>query len=427
MLIDEFNTMSAYFADINQSMAELAATTSNLESLSVASEPNAIYFKDSFATNQYISNNTTNQCDIVYGMATLKRSGTVQHKLSIVSIEGNGEAGNARVVHNGEYIQSNDNANNIIDNKPNTWFEYQSLDNIEFLRMKLILELEPAIINMISILPFYPAKSLNSTTIKSIRLSNDGINYTSITNSIELTSDTTTQIPITFDMPSNYKGSGIWLFKPMETKYVEIVIDQMLPYKETLGRTVYKKINTDNELVIDEHEVPENIRKAPAGRYAVNGYYIDKSIEVYEGNRYAIGLRDICIYSATYEMASEITSTTFAVDKPIQSLTMHVNEYVPNELADTLSMRNEWIKYYVSFDDINWIRISPMTHMPLNGEQLPPKIIAINSKDKMLNIYNYTTSRNVQTFRVKITIQRPEDMDMITPALLDYSVRVVCQ
>lgn len=106
---------------------------------------------------------------------------------------------------------------------------------------------------------------------------------------------------------------------------------------------------------------------------------------------------------------------------------MHVNEYVPNELADTLSMRNEWIKYYVSFDDINWIRISPMTHMPLNGEQLPPKIIAINSKDKMLNIYNYTTSRNVQTFRVKITIQRPEDMDMITPALLDYSVRVVCQ
>ncbi|WP_433957846.1 hypothetical protein [Cytobacillus horneckiae] len=84
------------------------------------------------------------------------------------------------------------------------------------------------------------------------------------------------------------------------------------------------------------------------------------------GWRYAIGIRDISIMSFEFSEASEYISKPFKVDDGIKKLLLHVNEKIPESYKEKVSESNDWIQYAVSFDDIEWHRISPQHHQPVN-------------------------------------------------------------
>ena len=97
---------------------------------------------------------------------------------------------------------------------------------------------------------------------------------------------------------------------------------------------------------------------------------------------------------------------------------LYANEIIPQSYLDIVSKNNDWIVYEVSFDDTNWIRISPMHQEPLT-ETFPAKILEVNGAEIDLASAFQIHKEMVQTtdphhLRLKITISRPIPLFMLT-------------
>lgn len=376
----------------------------------------------------------------------------------------------------------NDNPSVILDGRPDTIFEYQMVNvDVEtlvsttkgydidwvkgkrfgdLLRLRLVIELkEPADINWININPYHPPNSVGSIKVYSIRTSLDGFEYQPLYNVDDYVLNAELNIaPQTYradelfdgsdDMrKAKFAGQGVWSFPARKTKFVEIVLDQDQSYEELIGHTYYERIivtvnpetgeQIENKIRIPSSEVPSWIIKSPNGRYTIgeNAGFIDKKLEVFKGWRYAIGIRDVNIMSYKYAEKSEFISKKFKADRPIRNIMLYANEKIPQEFLDVISKGNEWIKYYISFDDVNWHRISPMHHHPLGKpEDFPPKIFeftyALTETDPSLSIYKkqIKIDKPIYEVRFKAVLERPttsEQVEKLTPILEDYSLRVV--
>lgn len=375
----------------------------------------------------------------------------------------------------------NDDPNVILDGRPDTLFEYQNLntnreniDNIakgydfewvqgdkygERLRLRLIIELEDEKqINWININPYHPPNSTGSLKVYSIRTSVDGFEYQPLYDVDDYVLNAELNIvPQTYRADqlftggddfrkSKFAGQGVWPFPARTTRFVEIVIDQDQSYEELIGHTYYEQVtitkdpdtneDVENRVRIPSSQVSQEILKAPNGRYTVgeSGGYIDKKLEVFPGWRYAIGIRDINIMSYEYEKKSEIISKKHETKRPIRYAMLYANEKIPQEFLSIISQGNDWIKYYVSYDDVNWYRISPMHHRPLSSEEeFPPKILEFNTTkveydaDLQIHKEQVLVEKPIKGLRVKAIMSRPdgEGMNQLTPIIEDYSLKVV--
>jgi hypothetical protein len=280
---------------------------------------------------------------------------------------------------------------------------------------------------------YYPDKSKRRMQIHSIRLSEDGINYYDIGKETTLNEEInlTPQTYVTdnaFSKSINSKGMGVWNFPARNAQYIEFVIDQEESYKEIVGHTYYNKLNADETsgTIIPEKDVPEAIINSPIGKYVIDGGFIEKKILTLNADRLCIGLRDIAAYGYTFEKQCELVSKKYVTGKPISSISLLVNESIPDEFLNDLTKRNDWIQYYISVDDINWVRISPMSHRPLGSGVFHPKLITINGTQiDELNTQNITSNKDVTSVRLKIIMSRPDTkgFEMYTPVLYDYALR----
>lgn len=432
------------------------------------------------------------------GIATLTRTGTTNrsNKAKIKLIQGDGEKGtdhlakrinttssNNTLVSTVSYVKDqtpNDKPESILDGRPDTIFEYQVVsvdlksvveltkgydinwakDNNpnDKLRLKLVIELEePSDINWININPYIPENSTGKLIVYSIRTSEDGFEYKSlyedgnyvINAEINTTPQTYRQDEV-FNGSNDYNaskfaGQGVWSFATRKAKYVEFVFDQPEAYKELIGHTYYERITVSDDpstgksketaVRIPSSQVPEAIQKSGTGRYVIsNTEYIQKNIEVFDGLRRAIGIRDINIMSYQFAEKSELVTTKFNVDKPIKEVMLYANEKIPEAFLQDLTKANDWIQYYISVDDVNWYQISPVHQAPVNGKPFPPKIYEFNTINTDLQnsfqLYKgYLKTQNAPTsIRLKAIMQRPTnilDASSYTPILEDYSLRVI--
>lgn len=466
-ITETFNSNVNDLKTMSSELSRLTSIVTNLSLLSAENEHNVVYFKDSFVNKDYIEPSTGLQSDILTneGIAVLHINDAKDFKLKVVDIRGNGSPGNYQLVKESpiknrflpdiQYLSetnAQDDPRAIVDDNPHTWYEYQSLSienpeklydadwvkNQDTLRVKITLSLEePATLNWISILPYYPEKSRRRLKVRSVKTSSDGINYYPIGKEVILNEEIniTPQTYLAdnaFASSLQSKGVGVWNFPAREVKFIEVVLDQEESYTEDLGHTYYEKGSRDSDstAIVPLKEVPSNIQRGYFGRYNIQGGYITKGILPLEGERLCIGLRDISAYGYTFEEESEIVSTQFVSHEPITSISLLVNEQIPEDFLDDLNTRNEWIKYYVSIDDITWHRISPMHHRPFHSEEdFPPKLITINSPEtdekETLNVLNIDTEKDCYTVRFKAVFSRPEgeEFEMMTPVLQDYAIR----
>jgi hypothetical protein len=434
------------------------------------------------------------------GIVTLARNSTVNrsNSASIKLVQGDGESGTQHLVRRTKvpttgtefnttevYLYNqmpNDKPAAVLDGRPDTIFEYQTVNvdlnkitetakGFDFawakskkandkLRLKLVIELaEVADVNWININPYHPPESTGKVIVYSIRTSEDGFDYRSlygegnyiINAELNTTPQTYRQDEI-FDgnndfSASKFSGQGVWSFATRKAKYVELVFDQVESYKELVGHTYYERVTTtldtstgknkESAVRIPESQVPDNVVQGPSGKYAIkDNEYIRKGIDVFEGWRYAIGLRDINIMSYQFVEKSELITKKFTVDKPIKEVMLYANEKIPESFLQDLRKANDWIQYYISFDDINWHRISPMHHSPMSGTVFPPKILEINGANTDLELsfqlYKGYLKMNEQpkSVRLKIVMERPKGIynsASFTPILEDYSLRLVYQ
>lgn len=162
--------------------------------------------------------------------------------------------------------------------------------------------------------------------------------------------------------------------------------------------------------------------------------YIEKGMVAFEGWRYLIGIRDINIRKREFAQQSEIITKKFTTNKPIKKIILYANEVIPEEFLELgLEHRNDWIKYYISINDIDWYRISPMHHNQVGELTIPPKIYEINSTDSIeernSQLYKgYINSKeDVYSIRLKIVFSRPTTITTLTPILEEYALKCILE
>jgi hypothetical protein len=152
----------------------------------------------------------------------------------------------------------------------------------------------------------------------------------------------------------------------------------------------------------------------------INNESIENGIERFEGWRYCIGIRDIQIFSCEYAKTGEIVTEPYFFDKPLEKITLSVNEDIPMEFyQDDPASKYKWIKYFVSIDDgATWYPITPLERQDYSsgGEPEPPKIYTIQKVDKASqkaeNKVGYIESEYpVYSIRLRILFERPDEVE----------------
>jgi hypothetical protein len=359
---------------------------------------------------------------------------------------------------------------------------------------------QPTIINWININPYIPPfDGAQPPRIVDVLVS-DGEGYKrSITGEMDrnlILSEELNEFPATYDpdmIPcgNDYTGQAVYTFPPTLAKTISIIIEQDRPYSCDIGHIIWKRIDTiretktgplfgllgGNETRVKKKETLVEGPKAPLSalysdwndalgidnalegtgflgelvgnilggisgalfgsttKELIGSEIVSERIRL-NGWRWALGIRDINIYSYAFAEKSEVVSKEHIIGEPIKRVTLTVNEEIPKVFLDKggWQNRNEWIKYYISVDGTTWHRISPQGHSetldPTTGE-LVPEIYIINSElgpaDRNPRAGYIDTKGEPVSIRFKAVLSRPtnmEDARAFTPVLRGYALKV---
>ncbi|MFS1019913.1 hypothetical protein ACFC9N_11440 [Enterococcus casseliflavus] len=495
-ITDTYNYMHSEKKRLLSEISGLNSLVGDLNLISNEQNITNLYFKESFENPKsqdsdfQLDGISSAQVSSTEGVLTLARSKTenISENARIASLEGNGEAGTGHIARriqitdeNGskssQYIFLNSNAtvsndapDVLLDNRSDTIFEYQMVNvptdfinqnkryDFEWikgnkmgtrLRLKVVVELDKVqTINWINVNPYYPANSTNRVNVYSIRTSKDGFEYEGLFEKDNFVIDKdlnetpeTYKVEDLFDNSNNaadakFTGQGVWGFKAREARFVEFVFDQTESYTETIGQEVYK-VRTKNQEYWTQIPKVEELKDEPTGEYSrsLNGesvVYKKEIVATDQGWRHVIALRDINIMSYRFEPKSSFVSQKYEIDGEIAKVMLYANEKIPSEYMKIISESNDWIKYEVSFDDVNWHRISPMHQEPVD-DKFPPKIYELNANEVDLassfQIHKklLKTEEKPNSVRFRVSLSRPDgiDYETTTPILEDVALRIV--
>ena len=490
-LMDYFNYSNSEKERIITAVRDLNGSVSDLQMLAEEVSVNIVLISESFSNYDSMDSDLSDaesQCMIHTegGVLTLKRTSSKDYSTSatIKHITGNGEAGTGRLVRrvntNSEYDNyayiypqtPNDDEKVIIDGSADSIYEFQMINvpdtfkaqhqyydfewakgeqNNELLRIRIVVKLnKEESINWIRVNPYHPANAPGTFNVYSIRTSLDGFEYTGlyennnyILNQSINTTPQSYRLEDLFDgsedfSASKFAGQGIWSFPERNARYVEFVFEQPTSYKEMIGQDCFFKRKEGGEwLQIPKQQVPATYDTEEYGVTKIgDNEELKKEMRVTEGWRYALGIRDIAIMGFEFAQQSEYISKPYEIEDGIERIMLFANEKIPASYKGQVSESNDFIKYFISFNDIDWYRISPQHHQPVNDE-FPPKIITINTNEADLeeSIQLYKTNIMLKELpkqvRLKIIMKQPtpdEKADATynytTPFVEDFALKI---
>lgn len=371
VVIEQFNLMATQTNRINSRVKRLSSRIVDFSLYSKLPIKNALFFTDSFADASKIESSSpllnATECDInqAEGIITLPIDQATTETINVtaqpvINSNSNGRSGNNEET---SAFQLNTNISVVLDNNPDTWFEYERVvredDGVPLVLDFTINMTTEQIINFIRINP----NNFGTKTeieIEDIATSTDGLVYISIKDEIPVVGFLVEDEANVFKLaPSTNKfaGQGLFTFTPRFAKYVRIILRQISPYLIT----------------------------------TVQGQQF----------RYAIGIRDVEIKKLAFESTGELVSAIYDVGSEVKKVALRVNQ-VPtegSELAD--------IDHQLSFDNGNtWINIQPLAESAvLNMPTLADEIINVNTEDEDA----IKTSTPVTNIRYKATLKRNDD------------------
>ncbi len=148
--------------------------------------------------------------------------------------------------------------------------------------------------------------------------------------------------------------------------------------------------------------------------------------------RWGIGLKEIGIFSYNYVESSEIISVPFISPKGIQSVSLKVDDQIPESFPSNQS----WIQYFISADNGNqWIRINPMDKPTVfqsgSGRPLPRTIrFSVINDSENTNDTQYQRVNSLPTsIRFRAVLLRPSGAENQnkTPILKSYRMTIYPQ
>lgn len=146
---------------------------------------------------------------------------------------------------------------------------------------------------------------------------------------------------------------------------------------------------------------------------------ITTETEMYRAKRLAIGIRDINVSYETYADQTEIISTPYLFDAPVETIMLSAETNIDNTFSNKIN-----INYYISTDGSNWIKISPVQ---LDNTGIA-EVIAFNkniSESYQIPGVAYLNSPQVPSIvnkiYVKIEINKNKNTN-ITPLIYSYEL-----
>ena len=441
-------------------------------------------FVDSFISLKYFDKDacvkdavTVNTNYKYISLATESFEG-LNDKASIAILDGsNGFSGNTHQVN----LVNNDvkfvgdqglkiNLASVLDNNSETWFEYELYkineeDKLQCLNLGfnydegikwitdgnlLIHHLSvtfdiPQLMNTITMAPFIaPDKDAAPALIKQITVSDGKGTIRNILNDYE-----------------EFDSNKTYYFPKQYCKEVKFVITQELTYRTAIGHMYFKEVGARNmdffkkkednnsfrvdgnmpsvqnlgmlyddrqrhylqpvakygDIIAEEQIIKNNLFTVPSDTNTKQSY-----IETLEANRFLIGIRDIAFSIYSYKSESEYVSVNYEAKKPITSVTMSANEFIP----DVFSKDSDWIKYYISVNNgVEWHPIIPIGLYKQNGFNRYLINSGISREFRSSDIGYIETAEPVYNIKVKIELLRPVDIvdaEYFSPIVYEYKL-----
>ena len=244
------------------------------------------------------------------------------------------------------------------------------------------------------------------------------------------------EIRITFVQDSSYLTQvGHFYFTDVNTKSMSI-------FQDFDTSNTYTRVEGDNPSVsllgvkydpttqwIDYNNSTSKIENS----YAKSGLFTTPSStietkagqEIVDAYRYMIGIRDISLKSYIFNENGTFVSETYTTDKPIDSVVLDVDEYIPGTDPEIL-------KYYLTFDGgINWHQIYPMKRSyagvyryTINNDTIA-NLMATSKKEKRTKNLNMLS--DVYSVQLKIQMTRPvgvENPESTSPIVYKYKIMI---
>jgi hypothetical protein len=143
------------------------------------------------------------------------------------------------------------------------------------------------------------------------------------------------------------------------------------------------------------------------------------NLELMNGWRYSIGVKDLNILTNSYEATAEVVSENYIVPFQIKEITMNSSQTTPAGYPS-----GEYFKHYISLDNgKSWNQISPMNNTSSNSSV--PKKYTVTDEENV-SLKNTLYNKNAHTIKYKCTITRPETYpyNLYSPSLDSYNISV---
>jgi hypothetical protein len=140
--------------------------------------------------------------------------------------------------------------------------------------------------------------------------------------------------------------------------------------------------------------------------------------------RFSVGVADISCQNLKYEKFGTYISDTVLLDSPIYTFRLIVDEILGN------SDSYESIKYYVSFDNNEWIRVSPTNRgNEIVNNVIIPKMLILDTLDLgavLTGIQEVLLPNPVYSYRLRIDLDMLDATsdNFISPEVLSYECRI---
>lgn len=325
---------------------------------------NGYFFGDSFNSSTYVDVGSDllegSECFLSHeeGAVSLPLTGKPERIVFskiIINKNSNGTRGNNQQKN----ALPHDDLKALGDGEPDTWFEYEKVAQT-FSSTPLVLDLtmalnEAKIINHIHLDPVFFGTE-TPVKITKLETSLDGKEFLSIKDEVPISdffSEDEDDIFVLSGKSSKYYGIAKYSFLPRRAKFIRIVLEQKTPY------------------VIETN----------------NGGYL---------YRYAIGLKDINVYSRKFEANGSLISTPIDINRDATKISLWASEN-PTEESSLANIRHE-----ISYNDgSTWIPIQPQNR----SELLYPEVLNFNNAEDD----SIDTETEVTTIRHKIVMERDKD------------------
>jgi len=246
-----------------------------------------------------------------------------------------------------------------------------------------------------------------------------------------------------------FAGSATWNLKNDSVRYIRFHIEQKNPIDSKIGHLWYRKPRRIVRVLDPTSATPSIVEKVIGGErtegkipttskptkfydpsFSVvqdSGSTIDqnpslvKNVEIFNGKRWAIGIRDISARSVKYSESGVIITKPFKIGGVIDRVSLESGVYIPEEFSST----QLWVRYYISPNDgVNWYQISRVQDDYIGV----PEILSFNdpipAEFREGNVGHYSVNGVVNSVRVKIEIDRPSNKPNLTPVVSWYKLKI---